>query len=422
MDNSYYSTFLGYRSVDQRGGEILAPLDFTAERLSRDGLYEAVYDIPKISCSIDRDNLSSENNQWRWNFLLPITDSSSVISLAEGGTPLIENRTLGEHIGINKLFVKDESRNPTGSFKDRGSSITISACKELQIKGITIASSGNLAASLASYAARAQLPFVGFIRVDTSATHLLQSLVTKQNIFIVEGGMLDGIKAAQELADRTNIFHAIQPNNLYRIEGKKTIAYEICRDLEWTIPDRVMIPTSGCTNIIALYKGFSEMKQLGWIDRIPSLDIVQPSGCAPLVEAWREARPVRKSDGLGTGLLGLGHPFPKAGDQCIEIIKKTGGKAFAVSDDNAYTSQHLVASTEGLFFQPASTTPIAALTDPANHGWTKRLKNEVVVWIGTGSGKNQIDKPLDLMAPIFRFSGNIDELFTARPALIGLFQ
>ncbi len=208
--------------------------------------------------------------------------------------------------------------------------------------------------------------------------------------------------------NRFGLFHAIQPYNLFRIEGKKTIAFEICKDLGWKAPHRVLIPTSGCTNVLALYKGFTELRELGWIDKMPAIDVVQPRGCAPLEQAWRTRSKVQRSTGK-TALLGLGHPFPGAGDRALEIVYETGGRCLVADDDAAYDAQRQVARCEGLSLQPSSVTPIAALMGRESEPFRKEIRDQIVVWIGTGSGKNQIREPLNRYPSPPRITGGIDE-------------
>jgi len=410
------SRLLGLRSVKDNKGEIFS--DNLRDLISpNDGCHlEAVYDLDRIASEVDRDSLIGMRSLWDWSFLLPQRDPSKLASMVEGATPLIKTDRLGDHFGLH-LYIKDEGRNPTGSFKDRGSSVTVSKCKEIGHSAIVVASSGNLACSLAAYCARAGLVFYGLIRDDTTEILRLQTMVTNQKIHIVEGNMLDGVRLAKAITERYGFFHAVQPYNLYRVEGKKTLAYEIAANLNWRMPDRILVPTSGCTNILALYKGFTELQAIGWIDRIPAIDVVQPSGCAPVVEAWKKQEPVERSTGLGTSLLGLGHPYPAAGDQAIEIMRATGGVGLVATDDASYEASAQIAITEGLYLQPASAIPIAALNDPKNAEYVAKTKGQTVVVIGTASGKNHLNEPLARLPIPPRITGGIEEFITLNPDL-----
>lgn len=418
---AYRSALIGYRAAGSPGGPLIPEFNWRPQPFQDKAVLEAVYDFPRLRAQVDRDSVGHGRGQWDWQFLLPVVDSDNVVTLHEGGTPLIRAKRIGTSLGLNHLYVKDESRNPTGSFKDRGASVTVSKCREAGMNGLTVASSGNLAVSLAAYASVAGLAFCGFIRDDTTEVHRLQCLATGKLIFVVAGGMLEGARLAEQLSTRFHCFNAVQPHNAFRIEGKKTIAFEICRDLGWKVPHRVLIPTSGCTNVLALYKGFRELQELGWIDRIPCLDVVQPMGCAPIAHAWQTNSAVERRAWPGTTLLGLGHPFPSAGDTAVEIVRLTGGRCLMASDDGAFNAQSQVLSQEGLFLQPASVTPIAALADHENKGFRSEIRDQTIVWIGTGTGKNQILESMARHSPPPRITGGIEELVRRNPLLAGYF-
>ena len=361
--NALQDTFLlGYRRPGASRAS-RAPLvdDSTRDPICPEtgGVLEAIYDLDAPGAALDRDSFDGGARMWGWRALLPVRDRANVCSLDEGGTPLLHNRRLGEALGLQCLYLKDESRNPTGSFKDHGSSVTASKCREVGHRGLTVASSGNLACSLSSYAAAAGLEFHGFVRDDTTATNLLHGLISQQHFYIVPGDMLEGIALAAAVAKRYRFFHAAQPCNLFRVEGKKTLAFEICA-------------------------------QLGWIATLPAIDLVQAEGCAPVVDAFEAGAPVARSRGPGTALLGMGHPHPSAGDAAVEVMRVTGGVGYRVADQAAFEAQRHVAKLEGLFLQPASVTPIAALDETAR----ARMRGQTIVWIGTGTGKNQIEAPL----------------------------
>lgn len=413
----YDSRLLGLRGV---GGDLSELFSDNLQDLvsPTDGrLLEAVYDLSAISSEIDRDRIASVGSMWAWNFLLPQRDPSKLVSMTEGGTPLVKCQRLAEDIGVRSIYIKDEGRNPTGSFKDRGSSVTVSKCKEIGHTAIVVASSGNLACSLAAYCARAGLTFYGLIRDDTTDILRLHTAITGQKIQIVEGNMLDGVKLAKEIAARFGFFHAVQPYNLYRVEGKKTLAFEIAQDLDWRMPDRILVPTSGCTNALALHKGFAELLEIGWIDKVPAIDLVQPTGCAPVVEAWRGDGSVERSGGPGTSLLGLGHPFPAAGDQAVEVMKATGGAGLTATDEDSYGAGALIAETEGLYLQPASAIPVAALKNPENAAYLAEVKDQTLVVIGTATGKNHLHEPLAHLSPLPRITGGIAEFIALNPDL-----
>jgi threonine synthase len=368
------------------------------------GFQEAVYDLDRIKAEIDRDAISAapvSEGIWRWRALLPVRDPGNIVSLIEGNSPVVHCSRLGEALGFERVFFLDESRNPTGSFKDRGASVTVSKCKEVGVAGMVLASSGNAATSFCAYTAKAGIPFYGFMRRESSDVHKLQSLSYGQKVFVVEGDMVDGTRLAQKVADAHGFFHCTQPYNLYRAEGKKTAAYEICEALGWHAPDRVLIPTAGGTNALAFHKAFRELLALGWIESMPAIDIVQSAACAPIHKAWTSGEKVEYWLDNQCRSVGLGHPFPSAGDRVVEIMHETGGRCWLVEDMANYEAARRIAHLEGLFLQPASASPasvLAGLPEDTKSQW----QGETVVCIGTGSGKNQTDGPLaELPEPPF---------------------
>jgi len=356
---------------------------------------EASYDLNAIKRTIDRDRIPSEPKSiWRWAALLPIRDPANVVTLFEGDTPLFHLGRLGDLCGLRNFHIKDESFNPTGSFKDRGASVTVSKSKEVGVKGLILASSGNAASSFSAYSARGGIPFYGFLRDETSAVHRLQSAIYGNPMYVVQGDMVDGTRLAGEVARKHGLFHCTQPYNLYRVEGKKTLAFEISEALNWKVPDRIIIPTSGGTNVLAMYKGFLELNALGWVNGMPAIDVVQIADCAPIVRAWKSGEPVKHWGKQRIKSTGLGHPFPATGDRVVQIMKATGGVGWTVSDAQAFEAARLMARTEGLFVQPASASPVACFLSIGAEAARKAYGDQVIVGVATGSGKNQIDEPL----------------------------
>lgn len=378
---------------------------------------EARYDIEGIRRDLDRDRLPVEPHSiWRWSPLLPVRDPANIVTLVEGETPLFHTQRLGERLGLRRLYIKDESRNPTGSFKDRGASVTLSKCREVGARGLILASSGNAASSFSAYSARAGIPFTGFLRDETSSVHRLQTLIYGNRNYVVAGDMVDGTRLAGQVAKKYELFHCTQPYNLYRVEGKKTLAFEIAEALGWKVPDRIVIPTSGGTNVLAIYKGFQELNALGWVEGMPAIDIVQIAECAPIVRAWKSGEPVKpwKHRIKSTG---LGHPFPATGDRVVQIMKETGGIGWTVSDAQAFEAARLLARDEGLFVQPASSTPAACFLSLGVEKTAKEYADQVIVGIATGSGKNQVDEPLAEIGAPPRIEATLEAFEAARKVL-----
>ncbi|MSO93083.1 MAG: threonine synthase [Rhodospirillales bacterium] len=389
------SYLLGYQCADCEPGTFNTDMTKDPVCPLHGRVQEARYDIAAIKREIDRDRIPAEpQSLWRWSFLLPVREPGNIVSLQEGETPLFHATRLGDRLGLPRLYIKDESRNPTGSFKDRGASVTVSKSKEVGVAGLILASSGNAAAAFSAYSARAGLAFFGFLRDDTTDINRLHTQVPGTRIHIVEGGMVEGAALAGEVARKYGLFHCAQPYNLYRIEGKKTLAFEISRQLGWRVPDRIMIPTSGGTNAVAIYKGYRELNALGWVKRIPAIDIVQATGCHPIVKAWRTGRAVENWGPPATKVMGFGHAFPKAGDAIVRIMKETGGVGWLASDDESIAGTRMIAETEGLFLQPSSASPVACLQALGREKAKNLYGDQLIVAIGTGSGKNQVVEPL----------------------------
>jgi threonine synthase len=379
---------------------------------------EARYDLEAMKRDVDRDRIPDKpRNIWRWGNLLPVRDPKHIVTLSEGDSPLLHVQGLGETIGLRNFFIKDESRNPTGSFKDRGASVTISKCREVGITGLILASSGNAASAFGAYSARAGLIFYGFLRNETSTVHLLQTRSYGHRMYVVEGDMFDGTKLAGEVAKKYGLFHCAQPYNLYRVEGKKTLAYEISEALGWRVPDRIIIPTSWGTNVLALYKGYQELNALGWVDGFPALDVVQVDGCAPVVRAWETGEPVKHWGKQRIRSTGLGHPFPKTGDEVVRIMKETGGVGWTVSDDHNFEAARLLARTEGLFVQPAAAAPVACFLALGVDAARRTYGDQLIVGIATGTGKNQINAPLAELGEPHRIDKTLEAFEEASPEL-----
>ncbi len=381
-----FSALKGLLSL--KGGKIVDDLKHPFTCPETGGPLQGAYDLEWARSHLDRDAIARRpRGIWRWAELLPVRDPQNVVSLREGDTPLIHAERLGRELGLKRLFILDESRNPTGSFKDRGGSVTISKCREVGVRQVVLASSGNAAACFSAYCARGGLEYIGFVREDSSAVHCLQVGAYGALTLIVRGDQAANSRLAEEVARELGALHATIPRNLYRIEGKKTAAFEIAEALGWRAPDRVVCPTAGGTMALAVEQGFRELLEVGWIDRIPAVDVVQPEGCAPIVRALRRGAKVEPWGEVRTKSAGLTSPSPAAGDRVAEVVRRTEGQGVIVTDEQNLKAEFLIARREGLFLQPASAAAVASLMPGADR--PKPLHpEETVVCIGTGTGKN----------------------------------
>lgn len=406
-----FSALKGLKSLET--GKILDDLKHPFTCPDTGGALQGAYDIDWIRKNVDRDEVARRpRGIWRWSELLPVRDPAHVVSLCEGDTPLIHAERLGGELGLRRLFILDESRNPTGSFKDRGGSVTISKCREVGVEHIVLPSSGNAAACFAAYCARGGLEYIGLVRDDSSIVHCVQVGAYGSLTLIVEGDMRDGSRLAEEVSKKLGALHATLPRNLYRIEGKKTAAFEISEALEWRAPDRVVCPTAGGTMALALEQGFRELFELGWIDRMPMIDIVQTDGCAPILRALDSGGKVEPWGPPTTKSAGLTSPAPACGDRVADVVRKTEGEGVLVTDEMNFRAEFMIAGREGLFLQPASAASVASLFPGTRK--TPVEADETVVCIGTGTGKNAPEVTSEVLGPTPRIPRDLDAFLSAR--------
>ncbi len=406
-----FSALKGLKSLDT--GKILDDLKHPFTCPDTGGALQGVYDIEWIRKNVDRDEVARRpRGIWRWSELLPVRDPAHVVSLREGDTPLIHAERLGGELGLRRLYILDESRNPTGSFKDRGGSVTISKCREVGVEQIVLPSSGNAAACFAAYCARGGLEYIGLVRDDSSIVHCVQVGAYGSLTLIVEGDMRDGSRLAEEVSQKLGALHATIPRNLYRIEGKKTAAFEISEALGWRAPDRVVCPTAGGTMALAMEQGFRELHELGWIDRMPRIDIVQVDGCAPILRALDSGGRVEPWGPPTTKSAGLTSPAPACGDRVADVVRKTEGEGVLVTDEMNFRAEFMIAGREGLFLQPASAASVASLFPGTRK--TPVEADETVVCIGTGTGKNAPEVVSEVLGQTQRIPRDLDAFLSAR--------
>jgi len=337
---------------------------------------------------------------WRYPELLPVNRRAR-ISLEEGGTPLHRSRRLGERLGLQHLYLKDETRNPTGSFKDRGSSVGVSKAVRLKARAVGCVSTGNMAASMAAYAAKAGLKNLVLIPTGTPAEKMIQTMICGSVLIAVTGEYPETYRMGLEASVRHRIYmvHSDAP---FRVEGQKTVAYEICEQLGWNTPDSVLVPTSSGGNISSLWKGFKEMHELRLVAHLPSMVCVQAEGCSPIVTAFKSGKmavqPFVKPDTLAQS---ISNPDPPSGRRVLRLLRDSKGFALSVSDQEILEAQRLVAETEGLFLEPASASTIAALAKLLESGMMERSDKIVCVLTGSGlkdvkSATHLLTKPLEI--------------------------
>lgn len=348
----------------------------------------AKYDLKAISRKLTRQKLRAraDRSLWRFRELLPLLHNVDPISLGEGGTPLLRADRFGGQLGFSDLWIKDESMNPTQSFKARGMSVAVSMAKHLGATKLAVPSAGNAGGALAAYAARAGLEAHIFMPCDTPRANIIECRQLGAHVTLIDGLITDcGSEIARRKADE-GWFEMSTLKEPYRLEGKKTLGYELAEQLGWRLPDVILYPTGGGTGLIGMWKAFIEMEALGWIDgKRPRMYSVQATGCAPIVRAF-EAGADEAVEFPNAHTRASGLRVPKAiGDfLMLRILRESGGGAIAIDDDEMIRVTREVGGAEGLFIAPEGAACFAALCSLVDSGTIKR--DEHVVVFNTGSG------------------------------------
>jgi len=350
------------------------------------------YDLEQLRSSVTKQDISNGlSSLWRYAPMLPANQPQNAVTLSEGWTPLIRTDKLGSLLGCRELYIKEEGRNPTGSFKDRGASVGITRYKELGVGTVILNSSGNAGAAWALYAARAGINCYDILSQDVLPASLQQCILAGMPTFIFDGPWQESGKMVKDLVQSYGWFNASTLREPFRLEGKKTMGYEICEQLGWELPDVVVYPTGGGLGAIAIFKAFSELQELGWVDeaRVPRLLVTQYEGCSPIVKAFKEGKQ-RADTWLNLDVLpgGLKSATPPGDEMVLKILRETGGTAISVSTEEALDAVGTFARLEGILPCPESATTIVGLEKAMNCG--EIHKDERVVVISTGSALKSI--------------------------------
>jgi len=350
-------------------------------------LLEVRYDYDVIEAKLEKSDWQTlPLSVWRYRDFMPIRDFSKIVSLNEGGTGLHSCHRLGNLLGVRRLYVKNEGENPTGSFKDRGMTVGITKAVELNMKTVICASTGNTSASLAAYAARAGLQCIVLIPSGKIAYgKLAQAMVYGAKVVQIRGDFDQALKMVLELSEKHREVYLLNSINPYRLEGQKSLAYEICDQLNREAPDRVVLPVGNAGNISAIWKGFTEFHKLGLIDKLPKMTGIQAQGAAPIAKAIKngsnEIMPITKPETIATAIR-IGAPV--SWKKALRAIRESKGTAETVTDEEILEAQKMLARSEGLFVEPASASSIAGLKKLSESG--KIDRDEVIVCVTTGHG------------------------------------
>jgi len=350
------------------------------------------YHLERAAATLTRAALATrEANLWRYREVLPVEQEENIITLGEGWTPLIYAKRLGEQLGMRHLYIKDESLNPTASFKARGMAVAVSMAKELGAHKLAVPSAGNAAGALAAYAAKAGLEAHIFMPQDVPPANLVECQQFGARVTLVDGLITDCGRIVAERKGAAGWFEVSTLKEPYRIEGKKTMGYELAEQMGWELPDVVLYPTGGGTGLIGMWKAFAEMERLGWIGtRRPRMVTVQAEGCAPIVHAFAAGADVG-AEVANPHTVAAGLRVPKAiGDfLMLDILRRSGGTAVSVSDAELLAAVRELGAAEGIFAAPEGAACLPALKKLLEQG--KVGREERVVLFNTGSGLKYLD-------------------------------
>ena len=350
----------------------------------------ARYRLAEAAAALDRDQLVGQT-LWRYHAMLPVQSPAGVVSLGEGMTPILRAERLGKRLGLNHLYIKDESLNPTGSFKARGLALAIARAAELGVTRVAIPSAGNAGGATAAYAARAGLESYVFMPRDVPRAFIVECQINGAHVELVDGLITDAGRRVAAGRDEYGWFDLSTLKEPYRVEGKKTMGYELAEQFDWELPQVIIYPTGGGTGLIGMWKSFDEMEALGWIDsHRPRMVSVQAAGCAPIVRAF-ESGAARAEPWQNAATMAAGLRVPSAvGDALmLRALRDSEGTAVAVSEAEILGGVKEIGQSEGLFVCPEGGATLAGLRRLVEQGWIDR--EERVVLFNTGSGLKYLD-------------------------------
>jgi threonine synthase len=345
------------------------------------------YDLKQAAASLTKKSLKGRApDLWRYREVLPVEQDENVINLGEGFTPLVHASRLGAQLGLSELYIKDEGQNPTQSFKARGMAAAVSMAKELGATKLAVPSAGNAAGALAAYAARAGLEAHIFMPRDTPQANVIECEQTGAHVTLMDGLITDCGAEVGRRKEAEGWFDVSTLKEPYRIEGKKTMGYELAEQFNWQLPDVIVYPTGGGTGLIGMWKAFDEMEEMGWIGpRRPRMVTVQAAGCAPIVTAFAEGkRFAEEFPNAHTTASGLRVPKAIGDFLIIDALRASGGTAIAVTDEELIAATKEIGAAEGIFCAPEGAACLPALKKLMAGGAVE--SEERVVLFNTGSG------------------------------------
>ncbi|MDE1726121.1 MAG: threonine synthase [Thaumarchaeota archaeon] len=360
------------------------------------GPLDVNYDFPAVNKNTFANR---EHTYWRYHELLPIESKSNIISIGAGLTPLIKADKLGEKLGLNNLYIKNDSVNPTFSFKDRPAGVAVSKAKEFGLSAVGCASTGNLASATAAHAAKGGFPCYIFAPSDIERAKITQALSYGANFISVDGTYDDANRIAAQIGDSKGIGIVNINMRSYYVEGSKTLAFEVAEQLDWQVPDQLIVPVGSGAMLNAICKGFEELESLSLVNKVSHMHMIaaQPKGCAPVVDAFKknktEVTPVENPDTIAKSLA-IGDPGD--GQYVLKRLKQYNGYAEESSNREILDAILLLARTEGIFTEPAGGVSVAVLKKMIEEG--KIDKNDSVVCYVTGNGLKTTEVMMEVLS------------------------
>jgi threonine synthase len=354
------------------------------------------YDLKRAAESLTKESLTGRApDLWRYREVLPVDSDENVVTLGEGFTPLLRTARLGSSLGMQELYIKDEGQNPTQSFKARGMTAAVSMAKELGVRKLAVPSAGNAAGALSAYAAQAGMEAHIFMPKDTPRANVIECEQTGAHVTLMDGLITDCGAEVGRRKQAEGWFDVSTLKEPYRIEGKKTMGYELAEQFDWELPDVIVYPTGGGTGLIGMWKAFDEMEQMGWIgSKRPRMVTVQAAGCAPIVTAFEKGeRFAAEFPNAHTTASGLRVPKAIGDFLIIDALRASGGTAVAVTDAELIAATREIGAAEGIFCAPEGAACLPALKKLLRDGLVK--SNERVVLFNTGSGVKYLESFTD---------------------------
>ncbi|MBW2057717.1 MAG: threonine synthase [Deltaproteobacteria bacterium] len=363
------------------------PPDEIHNRCPCGGPLLARYDLRGISKAVTRDEIRRRpRDMWRYRELLPLGNDGYMVSLQEGFTPIIPLGSLSRQLGLSEIHLKDEGQLPTGTFKARGAAVGISKAREFDIGTVALATAGNAGGAWATYGARAHMEVHVVMPADAPEIHKKECLASGAHLYLVKGFISDAGAVASEACRRYGWFSVSTFHEPYRVEGKKTLGFEIAEQFGWEFPEVILYPCGGGVGLIGIWKAFKELREMGWVGkRAPRMVAVQSDGCAPIVKAFLEGKKCSEPwPGPRTRADGLRVPKPLADFLILDAIEESGGCAVSVAEADIPRAMKWLAREEGILACPEGATTLLALDRLRRSGWVG--KGDRVLLLNTGSG------------------------------------